>query len=1098
MSSTDHEFKNLTLKDIRVHREKIQQFLDSTYNKAESAVENLFVKGSHPDVLENLDRMNTVLKECREKLATVANAIPDEKQNFCPSNQENSEATGSVFDLIVPKTSIVFNKPYLVEILSPGSPSRFWLKLESTSVESLEEQLNMAYRNCTPLKTLPCPGAFVVCLHMGKYCRGKVITTIEFSAATPTLEIILVDYGETIAATVDQLYTIQKPFCLEPAHGLLCAMHDLEPAKEIWEPDAILFFNQWCESIIAVFRHPPEEQENTEAFLNYLPDYYVSLRKRDCKKIMDVATAMIKEGMGKSFNPHQLSHTVSSEPVINEPPRIQDSLPKSFSFETEPKESLSKTNLSLKSSYEFLESDAVPTNRSASNVSLPSNSENFSPTSRSNSTLLSNQKSGRTKSLNINAQEFVISKPNLVKNKQQNAKKITTNRSYQDRYEMGTKQASCSGSANVALSSATDQNVKISAIPFNISTTKNSSPNTLTNNVVDDIDALLFVPPANRASPLQSNSSDRNSSDAIPSDVLLREPSDPLLMQQFLDCVNFSTPSIRQSSKKTPISLSYQYGSILKPRVSPALGNSSLNTLYCCFSHVISPTHFYVHLRDEISTIVKPLSERLNELYENSQPVPVTQPEVGSFWVVQEMQSKFWSRAQILSVETDNEIGWKAAGEIKHKTTCTVFLVDWGNIEVVAVCHLRPLVKEIVNIPCLALHCRLDGIYPFQRSENSEEWSSDATDKFIELAGIDQELTALFSSMNFHKDGALPLVMLKDGDDQKYSVNEQLVLLGFASSNVFQEATKLSVQDDEESEWGDPMYDDYYSSLNTPALNTENYDSVTTGYIPKDEEKICRFFAAKGSCYKGIRCDHLHSNERKNVPTEDTIEVYVHIPSLHLVSGSLVHVQVTCVLSAFRFYAILPHGTRNLQYAFADDDDSETLESLQKALQEEYTTNYFPHRITIAPSAGDIVIARSPEDNKWYRGRVMEEGENDFFGIYFVDYGNSQLVHLRNLCNPMPRFVHLPTQAVEMFLNGIDTSAKANTIEAQNVLVSLIKNRDLVARIVHTVPFVCVDLYDTFGPSEIDVASEMIRLKVAKKAKRKPFCLQKRGKEFAG
>ncbi len=47
------------------------------------------------------------------------------------------------------------------------------------------------------------------------------------------------------------------------------------------------------------------------------------------------------------------------------------------------------------------------------------------------------------------------------------------------------------------------------------------------------------------------------------------------------------------------------------------------------------------------------------------------------------------------------------------------------------------------------------------------------------------------------------------------------------------------------------MVDDYYSPMNTPALNTENYDSVTTGYIPKDEERICRFYAAKGSCFKG-------------------------------------------------------------------------------------------------------------------------------------------------------------------------------------------------------------------------------------------------------
>lgn len=47
------------------------------------------------------------------------------------------------------------------------------------------------------------------------------------------------------------------------------------------------------------------------------------------------------------------------------------------------------------------------------------------------------------------------------------------------------------------------------------------------------------------------------------------------------------------------------------------------------------------------------------------------------------------------------------------------------------------------------------------------------------------------------------------------------------------------------------MADDYYSHKNTIHYNPENYDSVTTGYIPKDEERICRFFNNSGRCYKG-------------------------------------------------------------------------------------------------------------------------------------------------------------------------------------------------------------------------------------------------------
>lgn len=151
-----------------------------------------------------------------------------------------------------------------------------------------------------------------------------------------------------------------------------------------------------------------------------------------------------------------------------------------------------------------------------------------------------------------------------------------------------------------------------------------------------------------------------------------------------------------------------------------------------------------------------------------------------------------------------------------------------------------------------------------------------------------------------------------------------------------------------EVDW-DPMSEDFYSPMNTISLNTENYDSVTTGYIPQDEEKICRFFKAHGSCYKGkekittkknfltifqsnsgIRCDQLHSNEQSSAFTKDRIQVCIDIPSLpSLVSGSIVSVQVTCVTNAYRFYVVLPHGTKDLQNLVSIEDEYETLDSMQ-------------------------------------------------------------------------------------------------------------------------------------------------------------------------
>jgi len=90
MASTDYinEFKNLTLRDIRLYRDKIQEFLNTTYDTAENAVENLFRDTNDPDVLKNLDDMNTMLKVCREKLVVVANAIPN---NTIASLQQNDQ-----------------------------------------------------------------------------------------------------------------------------------------------------------------------------------------------------------------------------------------------------------------------------------------------------------------------------------------------------------------------------------------------------------------------------------------------------------------------------------------------------------------------------------------------------------------------------------------------------------------------------------------------------------------------------------------------------------------------------------------------------------------------------------------------------------------------------------------------------------------------------------------------------------------------------------------------------------------------------------------------------------------------------------------------
>ena len=88
MASSNEDCKTHLLIDLRISRDHIQHFAAETYAVAESAVEELF---SNRFSLEKLDELNTILKQCKEKLARVSNSIgPLESLELAPSAVEVS------------------------------------------------------------------------------------------------------------------------------------------------------------------------------------------------------------------------------------------------------------------------------------------------------------------------------------------------------------------------------------------------------------------------------------------------------------------------------------------------------------------------------------------------------------------------------------------------------------------------------------------------------------------------------------------------------------------------------------------------------------------------------------------------------------------------------------------------------------------------------------------------------------------------------------------------------------------------------------------------------------------------------------------------
>ena len=332
--------------------------------------------------------------------------------------------------------------------------------------------------------------------------------------------------------------------------------------------------------------------------------------------------------------------------------------------------------------------------------------------------------------------------------------------------------------------------------------------------------------------------------------------------------------------------------------------------------------------------------------------------------------------------------------------------------------------------------------------------------------------------------------MFKGLKEDEMTLNELLVNLKLASSTIFPLGVHGPAQDvikpinqneqqqlllDQDFPHWDPMAEDYYSYRNTRANDLENYDSETSGHIPIKEEEIYRFGR-----------NHIQPN--RDTTTQDKMKVYIDLPAPSLpIPGSTVLLRVTCVFRSYRFYCVLQH---DIFSAVVNKYSSETLETLQAAIQKEYNENHQLHRVTLNPSAGDIVIARSPDDKKWYRGRIMEELENEEFTVLFVDFARKRPVPMKDVCLPLERFNYLPMQAVEMFLNGIDRDS--DTIEARDELLDLVKGKYLVADVIHDTPNLLVDLYDIIGLKRANVAEELIRRGVVQSDLSRKFNLSSR------
>nr|KAI8754354.1 maternal protein tudor-like isoform X2 [Biomphalaria glabrata] len=115
------------------------------------------------------------------------------------------------------------------------------------------------------------------------------------------------------------------------------------------------------------------------------------------------------------------------------------------------------------------------------------------------------------------------------------------------------------------------------------------------------------------------------------------------------------------------------------------------------------------------------------------------------------------------------------------------------------------------------------------------------------------------------------------------------------------------------------------------------------------------------------------------------------------------------------------------------------LASLMDRITKVYVSDNPPAKVT-KPQAGHFCMALYPEDDQWYRGKILSVSANSC-NVFFLDYGNEAVIDLQNIRYMLPDIAKVPIMAFECSLSDIEDTKWSSV--AIDYFESLIMDQEL-------------------------------------------------------
>ncbi|XP_004674079.1 PREDICTED: tudor domain-containing protein 6 [Condylura cristata] len=391
---------------------------------------------------------------------------------------------------------------------------------------------------------------------------------------------------------------------------------------------------------------------------------------------------------------------------------------------------------------------------------------------------------------------------------------------------------------------------------------------------------------------------------------------------------------------------------------------------------VKSPSEFWIRLRKHNATFSK-LMRRMCSFYSSASKLDgvVLKPEPDDLCCVKWKENGYF-RALVTRLD-DRSVD--------------VFLVDRGNSENVDWYDVRMLLPQFRQFPMLALPCTLADIWPLGKI-----WSQEAITFF--------KKTVLHKELVIHvlgkQDNQFVIEILDESRTGEENISKVIAQAGYAKYQEFE--TKENV----------PLIAHSPGSA-TNQLTAEN-NKIPSAKKVEVEQKVKT--ENKTASVSGALTDTtavtdvsaglaMQETEKRALVysplTQNFLEVKPGSCKEELEVGSTVEVRVSYVENPSYFWCQL---TKNMQ----------GFRTLMSKIQD-----YCMHTATPYQGASPACLAKRTVDEKWSRALISEPQSSEHVQVTFVDYGDKEMVSVKDIYSISEEFLSVKAQAFRCSLYNL-------------------------------------------------------------------------------